>query len=163
MDWEKPRKVQLEDKHESVVAWRSAFIANELNEIQVEKRKIPPETLLIWFAMLWVGLGWGNICQTNPDFSIYYKDLQPYNMILKFFLCSFLTFCIVLVQLCLYWLYNLVTETPLQQFTDLCSVSNVSILILPHKIHGYYIHGKAPWQQSDLPISWLKAELDKER
>lgn len=30
-------------------------------------------------------------------------------------------------------------------------------------VHGYYIHGKAPWMQSDLPISWLKAELDKEK
>lgn len=30
-------------------------------------------------------------------------------------------------------------------------------------LHGYYINGKAPWAQSDLPISWLKLELDKER
>jgi hypothetical protein len=34
MDWEKPRKIALEDKEEAVVAWRSTFIANEVNEIQ---------------------------------------------------------------------------------------------------------------------------------
>lgn len=34
MDWEKPRRVALEDSEETVVAWRSSFIANELNEIQ---------------------------------------------------------------------------------------------------------------------------------
>jgi hypothetical protein len=33
MDWEKPRKISLEDKEESVVAWRSTFIANEVNEL----------------------------------------------------------------------------------------------------------------------------------
>ena len=27
---------------------------------------------------------------------------------------------------------------------------------------GHYIHGKAPWEQSDLPLAWLKEELDKE-
>ena len=30
------------------------------------------------------------------------------------------------------------------------------------KYHGYYIHGKAPWSKSDLPMSWLKMELDME-
>jgi hypothetical protein len=29
--------------------------------------------------------------------------------------------------------------------------------------YGYYIHGKAPWGDSDLPIAWLKRELDNER
>ena len=30
------------------------------------------------------------------------------------------------------------------------------------RYHGYYIHGKAPWGKSDLPMSWLKMELDME-
>ena len=34
MDWEKPRKIATEDTEDTVVAWRSSFIANELNEIQ---------------------------------------------------------------------------------------------------------------------------------
>jgi meckelin len=51
----------------------------------------------------------------------------------------------------------------IQQFTDLCSVSNISIIIMTEQLHGFYINGKAPWAQSDLPLSWLKQELDKER
>ena len=30
------------------------------------------------------------------------------------------------------------------------------------KYHGYYIHGQAPWTKSDLPMAWLKLELDAE-
>lgn len=130
MDWEKPRKISLEDTEESVVAWRSSFIANELNEIQAETRKIPPETTLIWFAFFWVGVGWQALSQTNPDFSIHDNDLQPFNMLLKFFLCSFLFFCVAIVEYILYLIVNQVTDPHIQQFTDLCSVSNISILIM---------------------------------
>lgn len=50
-----------------------------------------------------------------------------------------------------------------QDFMDLCSVSNISILIMDEDFHGYYIHGKAPWQQSDLTLAELKAKLDSEQ
>jgi len=33
---------------------------------------------------------------------------------------------------------------------------------MTEKYHGYYIHGKAPWAKSDLPLAWLKLELDME-
>jgi len=44
----------------------------------------------------------------------------------------------------------------------MCSVANISILFLEYSHYGYYIHGQAPWRESDLPISWLKKELDNE-
>jgi len=47
-------------------------------------------------------------------------------------------------------------------FADLCTLANCSVLIMTDKYHGYYIHGKAPWLKSDLPMSWLKMELDME-
>lgn len=47
-------------------------------------------------------------------------------------------------------------------FADLCTLANCSVLIMTDKYHGYYIHGKAPWAKSDLPMSWLKLELDME-
>jgi len=57
----------------------------------------------------------------------------------------------------------LCNDPKVQLFTDICSVSNISVLILTEKIHGFYINGKAPWFKSDLPMSWLKKELDKEK
>lgn len=77
IDWEKPRHIAIEDKEESVIAWRSHFIANEFNELQVKKRVIDPTTLLIWFAFFWKGVGWGYISQTSPDFTRVEMPLQP--------------------------------------------------------------------------------------
>jgi len=51
---------------------------------------------------------------------------------------------------------------PYQDFVDLCSVSNVSLLVLDQEFCGYYIHGKAPWDESDVPLSKLKEQLDSE-
>lgn len=48
-------------------------------------------------------------------------------------------------------------------FADLCTVANCSVFMMTDYYHGYYIHGRAPWEQSDLPIGWLKKELDSER
>jgi hypothetical protein len=42
-------------------------------------------------------------------------------------------------------------------------VANISLLFLEYHNYGYYIHGKAPWGESDLPLSWLKKELDSEQ
>ena len=45
---------------------------------------------------------------------------------------------------------------------DLCSVANISVLIMDQYYHGYYLHGKAPWGRSDLIMSELKEKLDSE-
>lgn len=163
MDWEVPRKVSNEDTEESVVAWRFTFMANELDELQTELRKISPETELIWFAFFWIGLGFVDFTNMNPGLSSGNYSLQPSNILLKFFLCSIIFIIIGAVQLAIYGLRNFCSAPKIQQFTDLCSVSNISILIMTEQLHGFYINGKAPWAQSDLPLSWLKQELDRER
>lgn len=67
MDWEKERYVATEDKEKSVIAWRSTFITNELNELQTEHRNIYPETTLVLFSFIWLGLGWENLTLSNPS------------------------------------------------------------------------------------------------
>ena len=46
---------------------------------------------------------------------------------------------------------------------DLCSVSNVSMLIMDQFYHGYYIHGRTPWGRSDITMAELKEALDREQ
>lgn len=45
---------------------------------------------------------------------------------------------------------------------DLCSVANISVIVMDSYLHGYYIHGEAPWVSSDVVISELKKNLDRE-
>ena len=143
-------------------AWRSIFIANELNELQTEMRKIPPATTLIWFTAFYIGLGWQWIAKTNPGFGEEENPLEPFNEFLKFFLACFVFICIATVQYILYTIGSAIYSPPSLEFADLCLFANCSVLMLTEPFAGYYIHGKAPWEQSDLPLGWLKEELDKE-
>ena len=107
-----------------------AQLSNELDELQTELRKISPETELIWFAFFWIGLGFVDFTNMNPGLSSGNYSLQPSNILLKFFLCSIIFIIIGAVQLAIYGLRNFCSAPKIQQFTDLCSVSNISILIM---------------------------------
>jgi len=45
---------------------------------------------------------------------------------------------------------------------DLCTLANVSIVMMDEKQVGYYIHGAAPWKSSDVPMDILNDEIIKE-
>lgn len=38
---------------------------------------------------------------------------------------------------------------------DLCTLSNISILLIEENSFGYYVHGQAPWGSSDIPLENL--------
>lgn len=69
-------------------------------------RKISPETELIWFAFFWIGLGYVDFTNMNPGLSSGNYNLQPTNLLLKFFLSAFIFIIIGAVQLLIYGLKN---------------------------------------------------------
>jgi len=125
-------------------------------------RVIHPETTLVWFIFLYLSLGWMWIAQTNPNWTQVDYPMQPQNEFLRFFLVSWLILCIVCVQRLINWMGTQCKEPDSLNFSLLCTLANCSVLMMTEKYHGYYIHGKAPWEKSDLPMSWLKMELDLE-
>jgi hypothetical protein len=40
-------------------------------------------------------------------------------------------------------------ESPPSRFIDLCTVSKVSLLLLPDRYHGYYLHCDAAYEVCD--------------
>lgn len=59
IDWERLKMHQSSGNHgNGVTVWRSVFVANEFNELQMEMRYISPETTLIFFGFFIRGLGW---------------------------------------------------------------------------------------------------------
>ena len=69
---------------------------------------------------------------------------------------------IAIGQIIIYWFFALTRGSESEHFSNFCTVANCSILFFEYNNYGYYIHGKAPWGESDLPLSWLKHELDNE-
>ena len=81
---------------------------------------------------------------------------------MKYFLSTFVFFSIAIVQYIISTVFSYAVSPPSLEFVDICTFANCSVLILTGQYGGHYIHGKAPWEQSDLPLGWLKEELDKE-
>jgi F0F1-type ATP synthase membrane subunit a len=105
-------------------------VANELNELQCEYRYVKPETTLLWFVFFIKALGWEQLAQANPDMRTDASELAPTNYVLKFFLSAFIFLCVMAVQYILEGLNSYFSSLKFQEFMDLCSVSNISVLIM---------------------------------
>lgn len=49
-----------------------------------------------------------------------------------------------------------------EEFTDLCSVTNISVLIFDDSYGGYYIHGRSPYGQTESSAELLRRSLEQE-
>ena len=125
-------------------------------------RKVVPETTLIWFIFFYLTLGWQWIGLQNPTFHETPERMQPKNEILAFFLSTFIYLSIAVVQTIIRTILTVSEDPESLNFADLCTLANCSVLIMTESYHGYYINGRAPWGRSDLPMAWLKLELDQE-
>ena len=81
---------------------------------------------------------------------------------MEFFLVSFLFFCIGAVQFILYNINVYQGGTILNQFVDLCTIANISLVLIMKPVYGYYLHAKSPWRCADIPLDWLQEMLDSE-
>ena len=70
---------------------------------------------------------------------------------------------VALVQ-SLFWVgvYSGLVEDKLVQFTDVCSISNISVFVMSHTNFGYYIHGKSPHGAADTDMAGLLGQLQRE-
>ena len=68
---------------------------------------------------------------------------------------SLLLWVICFVQYLIHEFNNYWNGSVLNQFKDLCTFANISVIMLDEKAHGYYLNGKAPWGSSDIPLDWL--------
>lgn len=83
------------------------------------------------------------------------NPVQASNPILKFFVVALLFLAIGLVQAAYHRMEAIVTGSAINQFVDLCTLANVSLVLLEEHLYGYYLHANAPWGASDIPLDWL--------
>ncbi len=58
--------------------------------------------------------------------------------------------------------YQRFVEDKLLNFIDLCSVSNISVLLLIDNRYGYYIHGRSPHGTTDVNMKDMLINLERE-
>lgn len=145
-------------------AWRLINLVNKWVDIQTYNfySSVFSYSILI-FA--WYYLEWHKHAVLSPHLKVVVLS-SPEHFIFKYFMTSFV---ILLVGLG-YTLVRYIISSdiffyfPLKttEFVDLCTISNISILILDDDFHGYYIHGKLPGGESDVSLEELSKKLDDE-
>ncbi|EGR33461.1 meckel syndrome type 3 protein mekelin, putative [Ichthyophthirius multifiliis] len=152
LDWEPPRK--YESKEEDKV-WRTLFVANEFNELSV-LRTISVEWSLFFLGLFMSGFEWENTAAQQPTIHRELNtDSVKINIVLKLFIGCGIFYVIGLAQIILRQLIKIWFPYNIQDFTDFCSVANISIFIFDDYLHGYYVHGQSPDKYAEGNALWL--------
>ncbi|XP_041798443.1 meckelin [Chelmon rostratus] len=174
IDWERPRSkanrtVQATGKPKRdpspVSIWRTYFVANEWNEIQT-KRKINPTFQIMAVLFFLEVLGFSNLALRDPWPTLNRSSqayTPSYSLMLRYGLAATLWLCIGLLQVIYFTVFHEhFVEDKIRQFVDLCSVSNISVLLLSHRCFGYYIHGRSVHGHADTNMEEMNHNLRRE-
>uniref|UniRef100_A0A673A0M6 Transmembrane protein 67 n=1 Tax=Sphaeramia orbicularis TaxID=375764 RepID=A0A673A0M6_9TELE len=169
IDWERPRNKATtgEMKHDPspVSIWRTYFVANEWNEIQTI-RKISPTFQIMAVLFFLEVLGFSNLALRDPLTTLERSPqayTPSYSLILRYGLAATLWLCIGFLQVIFFTVfYECFVEDKIRQFVDLCSVSNISVLLLSHRCFGYYIHGRSVHGHADTNMEEMNNNLKRE-
>ncbi|XP_068591688.1 meckelin [Cebidichthys violaceus] len=174
IDWERPRSktsrtVQAagEPKRDPspVSIWRTYFVANEWNEIQTI-RKISPTFQIIAVLFFLEVLGFSNLALRDPWPTLERSSqayTPSYSLMLRYGLAATLWLCIGLLQVIFFTVFHEhFVEDKIRQFVDLCSISNISVLLLSHRCFGYYIHGRSVHGHADTNMEEMNNNLNRE-
>jgi meckelin len=123
-------------------------LVNELNELQTYKL-INPHLTLIVYAILMEGFELKYWTSHDPDLNRFETD-SPSNYTLFFFVTTCIIYGVGIIQYAAS--YILVGTFPQRytEFVDLCSITNMSVLMFDESFHGYYIHGRSPFGQAEI-------------
>ncbi|XP_068613254.1 meckelin [Brachionichthys hirsutus] len=174
IDWERPRSsgrrtvpATAESKHDSssVTIWRTYKVANEWNKMQTIRQISPTFQVMAVLFFLEV-LGFSNLALRDPWPTLERPSqayTPPYSLILRYGLAATLWLCIGFLQVIYFTVFHeRFVEDKIRQFVDLCSVSNISIMLLTHRCFGYYIHGRSVHGFADTNMEEMNDNLKRE-
>jgi meckelin len=162
IDWEKPKVRGNANQPAAVVSiWRTLFMANEWNELQTI-RLIHFEFTLMFLIALLRGAGWEYVATPQPN----QKDLTVAEThdILRFWISATLWMSIALGQVIYFRLIvHRFFDDPAGTYVDLLSLSNLSLIVLDQRYHGYYLHGRSVHCNADTSMGELIKQLQSEQ
>ncbi|KAI1894152.1 hypothetical protein AGOR_G00112870 [Albula goreensis] len=171
IDWERPRGKVVEgvgtekSTPSPVSIWRTYFVANEWNEIQTV-RKINPTFQVASVLFFLEVVGFSSLALRDP-FPNLKRDPQaytpPWSLILRYGVASTLWLVIGFLQMLFFTVvHERFVEDRIRQFVDLCSISNISVLLMSHRCFGYYIHGRSVHGHADTNMEEMNVHLKRE-
>ncbi|CAG9536684.1 unnamed protein product [Cercopithifilaria johnstoni] len=145
------------------IIWRTCLLANEWNELQGYRKTSVCLQMITMIALLhWLKLeNWAII---TPGLHTDVPIFSASTTLSELAIISSIYLAVSVIQ----WLLNItVIERflldPFHNLIDLCSISNISVLVLTHPLHGYYIHGRSVHDRADTDMVEMNQCLQRER
>ena len=115
--------------------------------------------ILYGFFMQGVGLKYWDAHDPDLDTT---ETNSPRNFALFFFVTTIVIYAIGLVQYSFAQLLRPFKPLRTEEFVDLCSVCNISVLMFDDTFQGYYIHGVSPYGYAEISAENLRKSLEFE-
>ena len=92
-------------------------------------------------------------------------QVVPTSMVYKFVISSFWMMIITVAEYVYFFFVHdrFCSSDPFIDLIDLASLANISIFVLDHKYHGFYLHGKTIHQHSDTSLEIINKNIENER
>ncbi|XP_051879525.1 meckelin [Pristis pectinata] len=174
IDWERPKgKIvksiagggDIKTAPAPVSIWRTYFVANEWNNIQTI-RKINPIFQILAVVFLLEIVGFANLTTMDPYTkmgSSAESSVTPSSRILRYGVAATIWLSVGLIQIIFCTsIYERFVEDRISQFIDVCSISNISVIILSYRCFGYYIHGRSVHGHADTNMEEMNLNLKRE-
>ncbi|KAK1806669.1 hypothetical protein P4O66_005174, partial [Electrophorus voltai] len=174
IDWERPQGKaskpvngpgEVKTPASPVSIWRTYFVANEWNEIQTI-RKISPTFQVVSVLFFLEVAGFSSLALRDPS-----SELQrsaeaytpAYSRVLRYGVATAIWLCLGFIQMTFFSVvYERFVEDKIRQFVDLCSLSNISVLLLSQRCFGYYIHGRSVHGHADTNMEEMNSNMKRE-
>lgn len=169
IDWEHEKNKKEETFNDEITfskpykcPWRTIHIVNQYNLLQKSKTISIPFCFLCFIFLYYSKYtNWYRYAQLAPNIS--WVERSPENILLRHFLGTSILFIVGLAQYILVRVVQLWIPTKKTEFLDLCSVANMSVLILSDSLRGYYLHGQSPLGMADTTLYQLAQFLEEEK
>lgn len=161
-------RASLIEKNNEILSasiWRVYFVASTWTELQTLRRASP--SLQLFCVLLFLNvIGFETLTIADPFSNFQREDYQrytPYSIVCRFAIGASIYLLIAFLQLAIHRvIYERFFEDKLQQFVDLCSVSNVSVFVKTMVKYGFYIHGRSTHGRADINMKEMHEHLRRE-
>lgn len=141
-------------------AWRSLFLVNELNELQNYKI-INTNLSLFLYALFMQGFGLRYWANHDPVLGTERNNAEE-SWVIFFFISTLVMYTIAIVQYVGRYAIKKWYPLKTEEFTDLCSITNISVMLFDDSFGGYYIHGCSPYGFTEISTEKLRRSLEQE-
>ncbi|XP_031629112.1 meckelin [Contarinia nasturtii] len=189
IDWERPRVFEHQitlkstnnldtpsicssaryQQNDGLSAWRTYFVANEWLKLSTKRKcSIGIQILMVLLTIIVFRFDWAHLFSFK---SIFHWPWTPdadriirNGRSLEMLAIGLIVYCVcyAIQRVFNFLIYERYILNSIQQFIDICSMSNISMFIFFIDSYGYYIHGRSPHGFADTDMCSMLQQLRRE-